>query len=91
MLTFLEVADVPWLFAVLICAALGDSEVVGRGRSKLHVSNFRGWQHPDTDQSASERWLAIVMSTVVLHLALGLVLKLYFFTYFSQEAIKIKL
>ncbi|KAG0580502.1 hypothetical protein M758_4G180200 [Ceratodon purpureus] len=40
-------------------------------------------------KTSSERWLAIVLGTVALHLALGLVLKLYFFTYFYQEAIKV--
>lgn len=40
-------------------------------------------------KTASEQWLAIVMGTVALHIALGLVLKLYFFTYFYQETIKL--
>jgi hypothetical protein len=40
-------------------------------------------------KTSSERWLAIVLGTVALHLALGLVLKLYFFTYFYQEAIEV--
>jgi hypothetical protein len=31
----------------------------------------------------TERWFLIVLGVVALHLALGLVLKLYFFTYFS--------
>ena len=31
----------------------------------------------------TENWYLIVLAVVALHLALGLVLKLYFFTYFS--------
>ena len=37
-------------------------------------------------KTSSELWLAIVLGAVALHLALGLVLKLYFFTYFYTEA-----
>lgn len=61
------------------------------GAASFMSAIFVGGNIRSQIKSASERWLAIVMGTVVLHLALGLVLKLYFFTYFFQEAIKIKL
>ncbi|XP_073389567.1 uncharacterized protein [Physcomitrium patens] len=38
-------------------------------------------------RTANDRWLAIVIGTVATHLALGLVLKFYFFTYFQHDAL----
>ena len=41
-------------------------------------------------KTASERWFAISMSAAVLHLALGVVVKLYFFTYFYHDTVNTK-
>jgi len=59
------------------------------GVATLMSAAFLGLNIRSHIKTGSDRWFVIVMSAVALQLGLGLVMKLYFFTFFYHDTLKI--
>jgi hypothetical protein len=58
------------------------------GVATLMSAAFLGLNIRSHIKTASDRWFIIVVSSIALQLGLGLVLKLYFFTFFYHDTLK---